>query len=214
MDGKGNYNDVVTLHPPPPPPPLVCLLCAWSDLISSLHRKGQAIERRKARYTSVGIKISKSSPPTNSSNTKVPIAKGSQHYPKCHLSVSSIHSRATETSSLILQPQFFSKARLLFYLQMCLLLLLILLPQFLRKERLLFCLQTFLRLCLSLQPQLLSNTCLIFWIQMCLLFCLGLHPHLLSNARLLFSHQLCKFFLPRLHPCFFRNARLLFKFQL
>ena len=77
---------------------MVCLLCACSDLISSLHRQGQARERRKTRGTSVGIAIANSSPPPKAANTKVPTAKGSQHYPKSHLSVSSLHSRATETS--------------------------------------------------------------------------------------------------------------------
>ena len=66
----------------------------------------------------------KSYPPPKADNTKVPIAKVSQHYHKSHLSVSSLHSRATETSSLSLYPQFLSKACLLFCLQTCLLRLL------------------------------------------------------------------------------------------
>ena len=81
-----------------PPPPLVWRLCACSDLISSLHRQGQARDRRKKRVTSLAIAIAKSSPPPKAVNTKVTTAKGSQHYPKSHLSVSSLHSRATETS--------------------------------------------------------------------------------------------------------------------
>ena len=44
-----------------PPPYLVCLLCACSDLISSLHRQWYARERRKTRGVSVGIAIAKSS---------------------------------------------------------------------------------------------------------------------------------------------------------
>ena len=97
--------------------PLVCLLCACSDLISSQHRQGKDRERINTRGTSVGIAIAKIPPTPKAANTKVPIAKGSQHYSKSHLSVSSLHPRSTETSSLSLQPQFLRKARRLFCLQ-------------------------------------------------------------------------------------------------
>ena len=90
---------MLSLHPP-----LVCLLCACSDLISSQHRQGQDRERRNTRGTSVVIAIAKSSPPPKAANNKAPIAKGSQHYPKTYLSVSFIHPRVAETSSLSLQP--------------------------------------------------------------------------------------------------------------
>ena len=84
---------MISLHPP-----LVCLLSACSDLISSLQRQGQARQRRNTRDTSVEIAISKSSPPPKSTNNKVPTAKGGQHYPKIHLSASSLHSCNPETS--------------------------------------------------------------------------------------------------------------------
>ena len=76
----------------------MAVVCMLRFIISSLHRQGQSIERRKTRGKSVGITIAKSSPPPKAVNTKVPTTKGSQHYPKIHLSVSSLHSRATETS--------------------------------------------------------------------------------------------------------------------
>ena len=144
----------------------------------------------------MGIAIAKSSPPPKAANTKVPISKGSQHYPKSHLSVSSLHPRATETSSLGLWTQCISKARLLFCLQAFLLLLLSLQPQFLRKARLLFC----LLLCLELQPRFLSNARLLFCLQTCLLLCISLQPNLLRIAHLLFNHQPYMFFLLSLHP--------------
>ena len=84
-------------------PLLVCLLYACSDLISSLHRQGQARERRKTRGISVGIEISKSYPTPKAANTQQPKAANTipkstcQHYPKIHLSVSSLHSCSTET---------------------------------------------------------------------------------------------------------------------
>ena len=53
-----------------PPPPLMCLLCACSDLISSLHRQGKAIDRIKTRVISVGIAIAKISPQPKGSNTQ------------------------------------------------------------------------------------------------------------------------------------------------
>ena len=56
------------------PPPLVCLLCACSDLISSLYRQGKSIERRKKRGTSVLISIAKIYPLPKAANTKVPTA--------------------------------------------------------------------------------------------------------------------------------------------
>ena len=56
------------------PPPLVCLLSACSDLISSLHRQGQARDKRKKRGLSVGIAIAKSSPPPKAANTQQPKA--------------------------------------------------------------------------------------------------------------------------------------------
>ena len=83
---------MLSLHPP-----LVCLLCACSDLISSQHRQGQDRDRRNTRGKNVGIAIPKSSPPPKASNSKVPTSKGSQKYPKTHLTVSSLHSCATET---------------------------------------------------------------------------------------------------------------------
>ena len=49
-------------------------MCACSDLISSLHRQGKAIERRNTRCISVGIAISKSSPPSKAANTQQPKA--------------------------------------------------------------------------------------------------------------------------------------------
>ena len=52
------------------PPPLVCLVCACSDLISSLHRQGQARDRIKTRGLSIGIAIAKSSPPPKAVNTQ------------------------------------------------------------------------------------------------------------------------------------------------
>ena len=58
----------------------------------------QDIDRIKERVKSVGISIANSSPPPNSANTKVPTVKGSQPYPKIHLSVSSLHSHDRETS--------------------------------------------------------------------------------------------------------------------
>ena len=95
---KGNYNYVVTLHAITPSSPLVWLLCACSDLISSFHRQGQSRERINTRGASVGIEIADSSQPPKAANTKAPTAKEGQHYPKSHLSVSSLHSRATEIS--------------------------------------------------------------------------------------------------------------------
>ena len=93
---KGNY--VVTLHALPHYPYLVLLLCAWSYLISSLHRQGLARERRKKIGKNLGIEISNSSPLQKAANTKVPTSKGSQHYPKSHLSVSFLQYHTTETS--------------------------------------------------------------------------------------------------------------------
>ena len=81
-----------------PPNPLVWLLCSWSDWISSLYRQGQSRERRKTRGTILGTKIDKSFPLQNYDNTKAPTSKVSQHYPKSHLSVSSLHFCAIETS--------------------------------------------------------------------------------------------------------------------
>ena len=101
MDRKVNSNYVVTLYAPPTPP-VVRLLCAYSDLTSSLHRQEKARERKKTRGISIGIAIAKSSPPPKSANNKLPTAKVSQHYPKSHLSVLSLHYRATGTSSLSL----------------------------------------------------------------------------------------------------------------
>ena len=49
----------------------------------------------------MGITIANSSPPPKAANTKVPTSKGIQHYTKIHLSVSSLHSRATETSGKV-----------------------------------------------------------------------------------------------------------------
>ena len=162
MDRKGNYNYVVILHDLPPPPPLVCLLCACSDLISSLHRQGKFRERINTRGTSVVIVIAKSFPPPKADNTKVPTGKGIQHYPKIHLSVSSLHSRYTETSSFSLQPQLLSNAHLLFRLQTCLIFLLSLHPHFLRNSRLLFIHQLWTFFLLSLYPCFFSNACLLF----------------------------------------------------
>ena len=50
------------------------LLCAWSDLISSLYRQGKAIERRNTRGIIVGISIAKSYPPPKAANTQQPKA--------------------------------------------------------------------------------------------------------------------------------------------
>ena len=57
-----------------PPPPLAFLVCACSDLISSLHRQGKDIERRKTRGISVGISIAKIFPRPNYINTQQPKA--------------------------------------------------------------------------------------------------------------------------------------------
>ena len=136
------------------PPPLVCLLCACSDLILSLHRQGQARNRIETRGTSVEIEISKIPPPTKSANTKVTTVKGSQHYPKStcqsHLSTTARQKPSSSAFNLNLsaaappQPSasILRKTRLRFCLLTCLLLLLRFQPQFLSKVRLLFCLQT------------------------------------------------------------------------
>ena len=125
------------------------------------------------------------------------------------MSVSSLHSHATEISRPRLKPKLLSKAHILFCLQTCLLLLLSLQPQILRKKCLLFCHQTCLLLlvllCLSLQPQFLRYTRLLFCLQTCLLLGLILQPHLLSNECLLFSHQPCTFFCSI--PCRFDITR-------
>ena len=95
---------MVTLHTPPlPPTPLVCLLCACSDLISLFCIQGQSRERINTRGTSVKTAIAKSYPPPKATRTQTPTAKGSQQYPKIHLSVSSLYSHATETSRKVSQ---------------------------------------------------------------------------------------------------------------
>ena len=52
-----NYNYVYTTTFNPPPPPPVCLLCALSELFSSLHRQRKYIDTRNTRYESVEISI-------------------------------------------------------------------------------------------------------------------------------------------------------------
>ena len=80
------------------PPPLVCLLCVCSYSISSLHRQVKSKESRNTRGTNVGIAMDNISSPSKAANTKVSTAKGIQYYPKTHLPVSSLHSRATGIS--------------------------------------------------------------------------------------------------------------------
>ena len=52
----------------------MCLLSECSDLISSLHRQGQARDRKKTSGLSVGIAITKSSPSPKDANIQHPKA--------------------------------------------------------------------------------------------------------------------------------------------
>ena len=79
-------------------PPLVCLLCTCSDLISSLHRQGQARERRKTRGLNVEISIAKSSPPPKAANTQQPKAANITPTSTCQYHLS---TPAPETSGKV-----------------------------------------------------------------------------------------------------------------
>ena len=160
----------------------------------------------------MGISIANISPPPKAANTKVPTAKGSQHCPKSHLSVSSLHSRATETSSA---PFSLNYSAMRAYSSAFKRALSSSSDFSINSLSICYSFSAFECACSSSQhsasiyqqcaPPLLSSTVVAPPPQTSAPFT--------QKFTSLLQPSTIRFLPPHPHPCFFRNARLLFRFQ-